>query len=232
MRSRWQTAIGLVAVSADNAHGVLKTLLEHEDESRDYPVLVDPPDADAAERALPRRWDAARGSIRQAVDAVDQLRTDFKSWMDGADLDDSLRATLADDDARMVRSLCNAVAQARRYYTAAGGYANDLTFLLISDSGDRSCQNVAMQHPYSTTVVRRALVTIAESTNEQPDGNNEDAFLSDHTGFIVPAGTSVQVIGHRYIDSTESTMCQIHGGGGTGWVPCSWLARAPRVADG
>jgi hypothetical protein len=76
------------------------------------------------------------------------------------------------------------------------------------------------------------LVTIAESTNEMPEANVEEAFLNDHTGFIVPAGTSVQVIGHRYSDSQEMRLCQVHGGGGTGWAPCTWLARTPRASDG
>jgi hypothetical protein len=65
-----------------------------------------------------------------------------------------------------------------------------------------------------------------------PEANSEEAFLSDHMGFIAPAGTSVEVIGHRYSDSEEMTLCEVHGGGGTGWVPCTWLSRAPGASDG
>jgi hypothetical protein len=232
MREQWNTANSLLLISGDSIHGQIAALLENENEARDYPLLAESPNGDEAVRALPKRWETTRDLIAEVSSRITQAREDFKIWMDGADLDDALKAKLKADSNGIVDSMCSALTDAREYYGAAGGYRNDLTFILISDKGDRPCQNVAMSHPYSTTVRRRALVTIAESTNELPEANNEKAFLHDNAGFVVASGTTVRVIGHRYIDNIELTMCQVHGGGGTGWLPCSWLSRSPRLTDG
>jgi hypothetical protein len=232
MRQRWNTSTALVLTSGDSIHGQIASLLEDENEARDYPLLAEAPNAQEAVAELPKRWEATRSLISSVADDIIAARRDFKTWMDGADLDDALKATLKTDHDRIEESMCTALADARAYYRAAGGYPNDLTFVLISDKGDRPCQDFPMAHPYSTTLKRRAMVTIAESTNEMPEANNEDAFLSDHAGFIVAKGTTVRVIGRRYIDSVEFAMCRVHGGGGTGWLPCSWLSRTPSTKDG
>jgi hypothetical protein len=232
MREEWDTANSAILTSGDSIHGQIASLLETPNEARDYPILADAPDAASAAQELPNGWQTTKALLVTVGDNITNARQDFKRWMDGADLDDDLKETLKTDSENIVDSMCSTLSAARANYRAAGGYANDLTFVLISEKGDRPCQNVPMSHPYSTTMKRRALVTIAESTNENPDANNEDAFLGDNTGFIVPAGTTVQVFGHRYVNSIEFAMCQIHGGGGTGWVPCSWLARTPQAKDG
>jgi hypothetical protein len=232
MREMWSVSILMLDTPAANVLGVTQQLVENPDESRDYPFLIDAPDRGSAVNNLPRDWRSARSSLQHAADALDAARSDFQSWKDGADFDDAMRSKFTQDSSAIVDSLCNALHEARTYYAAAGGYPNDLSFVLMNDKGDRPCQNVGMTHPYTTNIKRRALATIAESSNELPESNVEEAFLNDHAGFIIPAGTSVKVIGHRYSDSTESTLCQVHGGGGTGWVPCSWLARTPRAADG
>lgn len=232
MRDKWGASIMMLDTPAANVLGVMQQVADNGDESRDYPVLTDSPDVDAAVDNLPRDWQSARVALQGAGDAIGNARHDFQTWKDGADFDDGLRSKFDEDKIAIVDSLCNALREARRYYAAAGGYANDLSFVLLSDKGDRACQNVAMAHPYTTTMKRRGLATIAASTNEMPEANTEEAFVDDHAGFIVPPGTAVQVIGHRYYDSSEILLCQIHGGGGTGWVPCAWLTRAPRASDG
>jgi hypothetical protein len=232
MREKWSVSIMMLDTPAANVLGVIQQLVENRDESRDYPFLIDAPNGESAVANLPRDWHSARSSLQNVANAVSAARNDFQSWKEGADFDDALRSKLAQDGSDIVDSLCKALHEARTYYATAGGYANDLSFVLMSDKGDRSCQNVGMAHAYTTVIKRRALATVAESTNELPESNVEEAFLNDHTGFVIPAGTAVQVIGHRYSDSTEITLCQVHGGGGTGWVPCSWLARTPRATDG
>lgn len=197
LRDDWYTSTGLILAAGDPIHGQIADLIESPDEARDYPLIIDPPDIDNAVSVFPDSWQSTRTKVQAAGAAIMQAREDFKRWKDGADLDDDLKTTLKADSDAIVSAMCHALADARVHYRAVGGYSNDLTFTLISDKGDRPCANVAMAHPYGTVMERRALVTIDESSNENPSVNEEQAFLNDDSGFIVPAGTVVQVIGHR-----------------------------------
>ncbi len=232
LRRQWSTATLLALQSGDSVHGQILELLDDHDRPRDGFALQTAPDAGEARRALPARWSMVGDRLGEAVDVIRASRDDLKKWMDGADLDDDLTSTLHDDSGRIVSAMCDALGSAREYYAAAGGYRNDLTFTLISDKGDPPCANVPMRHPYATTMRKRELVTIAETTNEHPEDNNEDAFLGDHTGFVLPAGAEVKVTAYRFEDDIDATMCRVHGAGGTGWVPCSDVTRRPRTSDG
>jgi len=232
-REDWTVSTSLILTAGDSVNGQIASLLSNRaGAQRGYFIIQDPPESQEAQNGLPRGWIETRTRLGKVADAVKAALSDLKSWDGGADLDDDLQETLRNDRGSIVTTMCSALASARTYYTADGGYANDIAFVLISEKGDSPCIDVHMTRPYATKTLRRALATIAESNNEDPSATVESAFVADHTGFVIPSGQTVTVIGHRVSDAEEMVLCEIHGAGGTGWIPCSWLARKPSRKDG
>lgn len=231
LRQKWQTAQSGVLVPGDSLRGQILELLDSPDMNRGYFIVQDAPNRADVIHALPRRWETTHELIGNAIDAVTTARDDLEKWEHGADLDDDLKGSLKDDTKAIVATMCDATQDARAYYTAAGGYPDDISLLIMSDKGDPPCANYSMAHPYKTSTLRQSLVTIAETSGEV-EGVNAQAYLDDHTGFVIDAGTPVEVIAHRWVDSEEITMCRVRGGGGTGWLDCAKLARRPERADG
>lgn len=233
LREQWGVAILEVLSTGDSLHGQIASLLANPTfNNRNYFIMPDALNADDPANALPKQWTETHDTIRGLAQSVSTARSDLKKWADGADVDDDFKAMLKRDSENIIADTCSTLASAREYYTSSGGYANDISFALISEKGDRPCTNVLMTRPYSTSMKRRGVVTIAWSTSGLPDSTNETAFIDDHTGFIIQARQTVTVQAHRVSDGEEMNLCQIHGGGGTGWVPCSWLSRQPTANDG